>query len=92
MKPIYPNPKEPWRVCEKQMSELDAHITTVYGKDPNFVKMDKGIRFERWAVFKGMIMPQPSMTVSDKFIPDHLFVGKICGVEQTILMWLPHFN
>lgn len=91
MKPIIPNPKEPWKICEKQMTELDAHIRSVYGSNPNFVKLDKGVRFERWAVFEGMGCPLEVDSVDPKYDPDHVFVGKICGIEQTVLMWLPHF-
>ena len=85
MKPIIPNPKEPWKVCEKQLAELDRYI----GINHSGAKLDVGVKYARWAVFDGdyQFYRAPS-----SFEPDYVFRGKTFGKEQTILMWLPFFS
>jgi hypothetical protein len=86
MTPIIPNPKEPWKVCEKQLADLDKWIKVKYPQ----AKLDTGVKYARWAVFDELIS---FFEIGDwKYNPDYIFKGIVFGKPQTILMWLPFFS
>ena len=86
MIPIIPNPKEPWKVCEKQLADLDRWIKKSY---PD-AKLDTGVKYARWAVFDE---DRDYVILSEHpYNPDFIFRGIVFGRPQTILMWLPFFN
>jgi hypothetical protein len=89
LKPIIPNPKEPWKICPKQLADLDSYITSTYGSST--IKLDEGIKYGRWAIFYDTTVV-PAMPYDVKYLPDNIFDGSICGRKQVILMWLPFFD
>jgi hypothetical protein len=88
MTPIIPNPKEPWKVCEKQLEDLDKWIKVNYPQG----KLDTGVKYARWAVFQGNFQPADEYLIERGYVPDYQFHGKVFGTEITIWMWLPFFN
>lgn len=86
MKPIIPNFKEPWKVCPKQLAELDLFIQKEF---PN-AKLDVGLKYARWAVLEGVVPVY--FSPDHPYKPDYIFMDKIFGRETTIYMWLPFFD
>lgn len=89
LKPIIPNPKEPFKVDSKQLEILDSCIRQKLPES----KLSEGCKFARWAELDGIHLFQQSPFYDT--IYDHnyeLFIGKICGKEKTIFMFLPYFD
>jgi hypothetical protein len=84
MIPVIPNPKQPWKICLKQLSELDG-----YFKQFSPIKIDEGIKFGRWYVFN----QNTEIDIQNEtYKPDNVFIGTVMGVKMKILMYLPFFD
>lgn len=89
LKAKIPNPKEPFKVDPKQLSDLDSELLKRF---PD-VKLTEGCRFARWAEFDvGCLFVRSPMVDSIYDFNFEIFRGRIFGREKTILMFLPFFD